>query len=100
MVERKLFLQIKSINIVYPNRENMIVVPITKRMETITSIQVCLISQMNFYYKKNSVKNAFFANLKHQYRVSQCREHDYCDNNKKNKDYYVHPSLFHFTNEL
>ena len=41
--ERKAFLQIQSINIVYPNLGNMIVVPITTRMEDIVSIQVCLI---------------------------------------------------------
>ena len=38
-----LFLQIQSIYIVYPNVENMIIVPITKTMEIITSIQVYLI---------------------------------------------------------
>ena len=55
----KLFLQIQSINIVYPNVENMIVVPITKRMEIITGIQVCLISRKNFGYKENGVKKLF-----------------------------------------
>ena len=38
--KEKLFLQIQSINITYPNEENMILVPITKRMEIIMSIQV------------------------------------------------------------
>ena len=33
-----LFLQIQSINIVYPYKENMIVAPITKRMKIIMSI--------------------------------------------------------------
>ena len=33
----------KNINIMYPNEKNVIVVPIIKRMEIITSIQVCLI---------------------------------------------------------
>ena len=41
---KKPFFQIKSINIVYPSAENMIVVPITKRMEIIIDIQVFLIS--------------------------------------------------------
>ena len=53
MVERKLFSQIQSINTVYPNMENMIVMQITKNMEIIMCIQVCLISQKNFYYKEN-----------------------------------------------
>ena len=35
-----LFLQIKSIKIVYPNEVNIIVVPVTKGMEIIRSIQV------------------------------------------------------------
>ena len=40
---KKHFLHIQSINIMYPNEENMIVVPITKKIEIIMSIQVCLI---------------------------------------------------------
>ena len=100
MVERKLFLQIQSINIMYPNVENMIVMPITKRMEIIMSIQVCLISWMNFDYKENGGKKAFLANPKHQYHVSQCGELDCCANNKKNGDYHVHPHLSNFTDEL
>ena len=47
MGEREVFLQIQTINIVYPNEESMIVGPITKRIEIFRSIQVCLISQMN-----------------------------------------------------
>ena len=43
MVERKAVLQITSMNIVHPNEENMIVMPITTRMEIIISIQNCLI---------------------------------------------------------
>ena len=70
MVERKLFLQIKIIGMMYPNLENMIVVLITKKMEIVISIQLCLISRMNFDYKENGGKKAFFANPKHQYRVS------------------------------
>ena len=64
MAEKKLFLQIKSINIMYPNKENMIVVPITKRMEIIMSIQVCLISQINFDYKENGGKKSFSCKSK------------------------------------
>ena len=70
MVERKLFLQILSINIVYPNIENLIVVPITKRMEIIMCVHVCLISRMNFDYKKNGGKKDFLANPKNQYQAS------------------------------
>ena len=62
MVERKLFMQIQSINIVYPNVENMIAKPITKRMEIVMGIQVNLISWMNFDCKENSGKKAFLAN--------------------------------------
>ena len=40
------------------------------------------------------------ANSKHQYRMSQCGEHDYSANNKKNGDDYEYPSLSHFTDEL
>ena len=92
MVERKLFLQIRSINIMYPNVENNIVVPITKRMEIIMSIQVYLLSRMNFDYKENGGKLL--------YRVSHYREHDCNANNKKDGDCYRYPSLPHFMDEL
>ena len=100
MVEKKLFIQTQSINIMYPNVENMIVVPITKRKEIIMNIQVCLISFMNFDYEKNGGKNAPFANPKHQYHVSQCEEHDCRANTKKYGDYCEYPSLSNFTDEL
>ena len=87
MVERKLFLQIQSINIMHPNVKKIIVVPITKRIDIIMSIQVCLISRGNFDYKENGGKKAFLANPTHQYCVSQCGEHDYRANNKTNGDY-------------
>ena len=61
---KKLLLQIQSINIVYPNEENMIVVPITKRKEIIISIQVFLISQINFDYKENVGKKNFSCKSK------------------------------------
>ena len=70
MVERKLFMQIQSINIIYPNGKNMIIMPITKRMEIIICIHVYLISQMNFDYVENGGEKAFPANPKRQYRVS------------------------------
>ena len=63
-------------------------------------IQIFLISQMNFDYDENGGKKAFFENLKHQYYVSQCEEHDCHANNKVNGDYYKYPSFSHFTDEL
>ena len=45
------------------------------------SIEVCLISRMNFDYTRNGgkkwQKESLRANLKHQYRLSQCGEHDW-----------------------
>ena len=66
MMERKLFLQIQSINTVYPNMGNMIVMPGTKRMKFVIGIQVCVFSGKNFDYKENGGKKAFLANPKHQ----------------------------------
>ena len=40
MAERKVVLANQSVNIVYPNMENKIVVPIMKEMEIIMRIQV------------------------------------------------------------
>ena len=45
----------------YPNEENMIVVPITKRMEIIMSIQDYLSSRMKVNYKENGGNKSFFA---------------------------------------
>ena len=42
----------------------MVLVPITKKMEIMTRIQVCLISQTNFNYKENSGKKSFFSKSK------------------------------------
>ena len=78
----------------------MIVVPLTKRMEIVTSIQVCIIPWMNFNCKENGGKKAFLAKPKHQYHVSQYGEHDCSATNKKGGDYYKYPSLFHFMNKL
>ena len=44
-------------------------------------------------------RKAFIANPKHQHHVSQCEEHDCSAHNKKNVEYYEHPSLTHFKNE-
>ena len=84
----------------YPKEENVIVVPITNGMEIIISIQIFLISWINFDYKENGRNESLFANLKHQYHVSQLGEHSCGANNKKNTDYYEYPSLPHFINEL
>ena len=81
MLEKKLFLQIQSINIMYPKEENMIIMPITVRMEIVMSIQVCLILLMNFNYEENGGKKPLHVNPKHQYREPQCLEHDCRANN-------------------
>ena len=83
-----------------PNEENMIVAPITKRIEIVMGIQLCLILRINFDCKENGREKAFPANPKHQYYVSQNGQHDYCANNRKNGDYYKYPSLLYFTDEL
>ena len=92
-------MEIQGINIVYANMEKMVAVPVTKRMEIITSIKVCLISQVNINYEENSEKKTFLANPKHQYHVPKCGEHDSSAHNKKNGDYYKYQSLSHFTYE-
>ena len=84
----------------YPNVENMIVVPIRKRIEIILSIQGYLISWMNFDYKENDKKKAFLGNPKHQYHASQYGEHDCPAYNKKNGDYSQYQNLSHFKDEL
>ena len=61
---KKAFLANPSINIVYPNMKNMIVMPIAKRMEIITSIKVYLVSRMNFDYKENDGMKSFSCKSK------------------------------------
>ena len=73
--------------------------PITKGMVIFMSIQVCLLSWMNFDYAENGEKNAS-PNPKHQYRASHYGEHDCNANNKKNGDCYGYPTLSHFMDEL
>ena len=82
----------------HPTVENVIIVPIIKKMEIIISIQVCFILGMNFDYEENGAKK--FANPKRQDHASQSGEHDYSTNNKNNGDYYEYTSLLHFTNDL
>ena len=53
------FLTNAKINIVYPDAENLIMLPKTKIMGIAMSIQVCHISRMNFNYKKNGGKKSF-----------------------------------------
>ena len=98
--KEKLFLQIQNINIVYPNEENMIVVPITKRIEIITSTQVCLFSWVNINYKENGGKKLFFQiqsiNIVYPKKVNMI----VVLNNKKKRDYYRFSGLSHFMDEL
>ena len=45
-------------------------------------------------------RKASLAKPKHQYHVSQCGEHDYGANNKKNGDYEDYLGLSHLMDEL
>ena len=56
-----LFVQIHNVNIMYPNQENMIVLPLAKRKEIIMSIKVCLVSQMSINYKEHGGEKSFFC---------------------------------------
>ena len=83
----------------YPNEENVIIVPITKRIKIITSIQASLIllfHRWTLIIGKMVETKAFLANPKHQCCLSQSGEYDCSANNKKNGDYYEYPSLPHF----
>ena len=84
----------------HPITDNKTTMPITRRMEIDMRIQVCLILWMNFDYKEIGGKDAFPANLKHQYRVSHYGENDCIASNKKNRDCYRYPCLSHLTDEL
>ena len=74
----------------------MIVVPNSKKMEIIMSIQVCFIPQMNINFKESCGKKSISCKSKTSIRVSQCGEQDCSANNKKNEDYNQYPSFSHF----
>ena len=84
----------------YPNAENMIVVPMRNGMEIIMSIQVCHISQMDFDYKENSGKKSFSYKSKTSVSCIPLWRHDYIASDKKNGDRYGYLSLSHFMDEL
>ena len=44
-------------------------------------------------------RKAFFANLEHQYHVSQCGECHCSAHNERNEDYNAYSSLSQFTDE-
>ena len=64
------------------------------------SIHVYLISWMIINYKESGGRKSFPANPKHQYRVSQCGDHNYSANNNNNGDYNGYPSLPHLMDKL
>ena len=83
----------------YPNEDKVIVMPITKRMEIIISIEVYLISLMNINYKENGGMKRFSYKSNAPISCILFGEHVCSANNKKNGDYYEHRSLSHFTDE-
>ena len=75
--------------------ENMIVVPITKKIEIIMSIEVYLNSLMNINYKENDGKKSFSTKSKASISCTPISAY-----NKNNGDNYEYPSLSHLTNKL
>ena len=84
-MREKLFLEIQSINIMYPNVENLVVVPKMKRMEIIMSIQVCLISRMNINYSKNGGNKSFSCQTKTSIPSISLTKHDCNAHSQKKK---------------
>ena len=78
----------------------MTTVPITIRMEVIVTIQVCLISQITFDYKKNGGKKKNFLEIQSINIVYHNMENMIIvPITIRNGDYYEYQSLPHFTNE-
>ena len=95
-----LFFLNQRIIIVYPNKENMIIVPITKKLEIIINIHVCLISLMNFNNKENRKEKLFLPNQSINIVYPKEVNMIVMPNTKKNRDYYKYPSLSQFTDEF
>ena len=68
-------------------------------MEIIKSIEVCIISWMNFNYKENGL-NFFFQIQSINIMYPNVENMIVAPYHKKNGDYYENPSLTHFTDEL
>ena len=83
----------------YPNEKNIIVMPITKRMEIIMESKFVSFHGITLIIRKVVERKAFMANAKRQFHVSQCGEHD-CSAENKNRDCYGCPSLSHFMDKL
>ena len=64
IVERKAFLTKPKHQYHVSNKMNIIVVAITKRIEIVTSIQVCDVSWMNFDFEENGENKSFFSKTK------------------------------------
>ena len=82
------------------NKENKIIVPITKRMRLLWVYKFVSFHEWALIIRKMVDRKVFLANPKHQYRVSQYGEHDCRATNKMNGDYYGHPSLTHLMDKL
>ena len=82
-MERNAFLASPKHQHCLSNEENMIVVPAAKKVEIVTSIQVCIISWMNFEYKENGGKNSFSYNSKASISCIQCGEYNFSDQSQK-----------------
>ena len=72
----------------YPTVENIIVVPIKKRIKIIMSIQVCFILWMNFDYKENEWKEKLLLQIQSIDIVHPNEENMMYYHNKRNGDYY------------
>ena len=78
----------------------MVVMPTTKRMEIIMSIQVCLISQINFDYKENGRKKRFYGKSKASKSCILMLKHGCSAQNEKSRNYNEYPCFSHFMDEL
>ena len=85
----------------YPNKEDKIVVPITKKNGDYYEYpSLSPFTGEHQLQRKMVETKACPTNPKHQHRVSQCGEHDCRANNKKNGNNYKYPSLSYSIDEL
>ena len=100
MVEKKLFLQNQSTNIMHPNRENMFVLPILKLVEIITGIHVSFIHQTNFGSEENGRKKLFLENQSTNIMYPNEESMLEVANPKISGHYYAYPCWSHWMDEL
>ena len=94
IVRRKAFLIKPKHHVIYPNEENVFIMPSHGKKKIVTWIHVCHNWQTNIDSKKSGGKKAFLWNQSINVIYSNKENVFMMPNHEKKLDYYVNPYLF------